>query len=372
MRVLFLSVFLAVLALLGIYFYFYFRRMISCCAKQIRGRSLTALAALGGVLAVALAFNILSVWAIAIVYLFGFSLCMELFHLIVKRIRPGCKRWDVIYRCGLVPMLLSALMMGYGFWNMNQVVRTDYRIETEKAAGEKGYRIVMISDLHYGTIKGLDHLKACVERIEEEEPDLVVLCGDLVDEGTTRERMEEAMAVLGSIRCPMGVYFVYGNHDRTRYAGNPHFTAEELEQTVIAAGIHVLADEAAQPEGGFTVIGRDDRSFPQNGQRKSLEELTKDVDRTDFILLLDHQPCELEAADAAGCDMMLSGHTHAGQIWPAGQLSQAAGIVELNYGYRKLNRLQVIVSSGLVGWGYPMRTSRHCEYVVIDVENGAG
>lgn len=93
------------------------------------------------------------------------------------------------------------------------------------------------------------------------------------------------------------------------------------------------------------------------------------VDPEDFILLLDHQPCEQEAVDAAGCDLMLSGHTHAGQIWPVGQISQAAGIVEMNYGYRKLNRLQVIVSSGLVGWGYPIRTSRHCEYVVIEVGN---
>ena len=82
--------------------------------------------------------------------------------------------------------------------------------------------------------------------------------------------------------------------------------------------------------------------------------------------MLDHQPSELEAADRAGYDLLLSGHTHAGQIWPTGLISQAVGIVELNYGQRKLDHLQVIVSSGI--GGYPIRTSRHCEYVIISVE----
>lgn len=71
--------------------------------------------------------------------------------------------------------------------------------------------------------------------------------------------------------------------------------------------------------------------------------------------MLDHQPSELEAADRAGYDLLLSGHTHAGQIWPTGLISQAAGIVEWNYGYRKLDHLQVIVSSGIGGWGYPIQ-----------------
>ena len=87
-----------------------------------------------------------------------------------------------------------------------------------------------------------------------------------------------------------------------------------------------------------------------------------------FILLLDHQPCALEAADRAGCDLMLSGHTHAGQIWPSGLISQGTGMVELNYGYRMMNHLQVIVSSGIAGWAYPVRTSKHCEYVIVTVE----
>lgn len=191
MRSLFLCAFIAVLVLLGIYFYFFFRRMLLCFVKGIQGIILHLLPAAGGLLAAAIAYHIMSVWAIAILYLFGFSICMDILFLTGKKIWPGLGRrgiWRTIYRCGLVPVLCSALMMGYGFWNMNQMIRTDYRIVTEKTAGEKGSRIVLISDLHYGTIKGLKNLQTCVRRIEEAKPDLVVLCGDLVDEGTTQTR----------------------------------------------------------------------------------------------------------------------------------------------------------------------------------------
>ena len=64
-------------------------------------------------------------------------------------------------------------------------------------------------------------------------------------------------------------------------------------------------------------------------------------------------------------DLSLSGHTHAGQIWPTGQLGELIGVNELNYGYRQDGDYQVIVSSGIGGWGYSIRTGGHSEYVVI-------
>ena len=112
------------------------------------------------------------------------------------------------------------------------------------------------------------------------------------------------------------------------------------------------------------MIGRRDASAPQ---RTDLEELTENIEPDKMRILLDHQPGDLKENEQAGIDLQISGHTHAGQIWPTGQLMELMGINEINYGYRKMGNLQVIVSSGMAGWGYPIRTGGHCEYVMIQV-----
>ncbi len=82
--------------------------------------------------------------------------------------------------------------------------------------------------------------------------------------------------------------------------------------------------------------------------------------------MADHQPIESEENDAQGVDLQLSGHTHAGQIWPTGVLSELLGA--LNYGQYRTGGCDVIVSSGIAGWAYAMRTGEHCEYVVVDLK----
>lgn len=366
----FLGVLIASVILIGTYFYFYFKRMIGWMVKRAPARAVKSFAAAGGALMGVLSVRMRSVWAIAVLHVLCLSLCVDAVHLALGKIKKRERKagWHGLYCSGLIPVLCTAFILGYGYWNMHRVVRTDYHIGTHKDIREEGYRIAMISDLHYGLTMGAKELQAYAVEIEAARPDMVVLCGDIVDEGTTKGQMEEAMSILGTIESPLGTYFVHGNHDKTRYAGNPNFTAEELERAIREAGIHILADERVRVTQDFTVVGRDDRSFPRNGRRKEVDELLEGARQDDFILLLDHQPCELPAVDKAGCDLMLSGHTHAGQIWPAGLISQGTGMVELNYGYRRLDHLQAIVSSGIAGWGYPVRTSRHCEYVVVTVE----
>ena len=86
-----------------------------------------------------------------------------------------------------------------------------------------------------------------------------------------------------------------------------------------------------------------------------------------FILLLDHQPSELEKNSELGYDLQLSGHTHKGQIWPVGLISELFNFNELEYGYKEIDDFKVIVSSGISGWNYPIRTGSKSEYVIIDI-----
>lgn len=247
------------------------------------------------------------------------------------------------------------------------MVQTGYEIEIDKEIRPEGYRIALISDLHLGTTFGLDELRQYAEDISNTEPDLVILCGDIVDEGTSLEWIQEAMPILGSIESSFGVYYVYGNHDNATYTENPRFTPSQLSEALLQAQIQILVDEAVEIQDDITLIGRQDRSMARRSGRKSLDQLLENVDREDFLLLLDHQPCELEEADREGYDLLLSGHTHAGQIWPVGLIAGATGINAVNYGQEQLHHLQVIVTSGIAGWGYPIRTQQHSEYVIIDV-----
>ena len=103
------------------------------------------------------------------------------------------------------------------------------------------------------------------------------------------------------------------------------------------------------------------------GTRKTGEELLAGVDQENFLLLLDHQPHEYAENGSLGYDLELSGHTHAGQLWPVGWINQAFRANDLNYGYGQFGTMQAIVSSGIGGWGYPLRTSGHSEFLVVQV-----
>ena len=89
-----------------------------------------------------------------------------------------------------------------------------------------------------------------------------------------------------------------------------------------------------------------------------------------FHILADHQPNSLKDNALAGYDLMLSGHTHAGQIWPVGLLTELFGRDTRNYGYERIGGMDLIVSSGIAGWGYPFRTGKHCEYVIVRIRTG--
>lgn len=270
----------------------------------------------------------------------------------------------ILYRSGAASLLAACMLLGYGMWNMAHIRETTYTVISDKVTTP--YRIALITDTHYGTIQDKELLKSHLKIINDAQPDLVILGGDLVDEGTSKADMQVLFDMLGSQLHPRyGIFYVYGNHDRQPYTQNKAFTADELKQTITESGIHILQDASVELGDELLLAGRDDARWGNSGQRTSTDALLQGADRSRFMILADHQPVELSENAAASVDLMLSGHTHAGQIWPVGLFSSLTGVY--NYGLYQEGDCTLIVSSGFTGWGYPIRTQGHCEYVLVDL-----
>lgn len=355
----------------GIYVYYYIRRIMEFYGMDVRKIPFKISAVVLAVFIALACRNMWSVRTVIILHLLAFALLFDVIALFIKVIchnrQPGklYRFGRRMYGCGLLPIAAAALLLIYGFFNMDHVIKTEYLLETEKNLGN--YKVVLITDTHYGTIQDTEVLKNKIEEINMQNPDIVVLGGDIVEEGTSKEQMQEVFQVLGGITNHYGIYYVYGNHDRQPYTQNRSFTNEELEHAITENGIVILEDDYVEIRDDLVIAGRGDAAWGNVSGRASTEEILDGIDREKYIILADHQPVEAEENSEQGVDLEISGHTHAGQVWPVGVLSELAGI--LNYGEYQEGACKVIVSSGFTGWGYPIRTEEHCEYVVINIES---
>lgn len=315
--------------------------------------------------------HIRGMWFVIFMHMVVFLLVIDLFGLIVRKCRRNkpFPYWvKAVYRSGLLAVLAAVAVTGFGYWNMHHIVKTEYTVQTDKEMREEGYTIVFFSDLHYGTTMNAEQLKQAADRIERENPDMIILGGDIVDERTSLAQMREAFEIMGNMDARFGIFYVYGNHDKNEYARNPAYTAQELADTIEQAGIRILEDETCEINGELLLIGRADRGH-DSGARQTIVQLVKSADAGMEWILVDHQPVEYAEAAESGCGLMLSGHTHAGQVWPGGLLADLFRMNELTYGCRKEGNLTEVVSSGIAGWGYPVRTEKHSEYVVVHLVN---
>lgn len=267
-----------------------------------------------------------------------------------------------VYRFGIVPVLLIAVLFTYGYFNMNSVHQTRYEIASDELS--RDYRIVFISDTHYGTIQSPELLKEKVDEINALNPDLVILGGDIVEEGTDKTEMQEVFERLGNIESVYGTYFVYGNHDRQRYTSDPEYTEDELAQTISQSGITILKENYVEIGNDILLVGRED--LGAKAERLEADALLNGADTDRFILVADHQPNNVKSNAEYGADLQLSGHTHGGQMLPLGWMTfMYNGYV---YGQYQEADTDIIVSSGFAGWGFPIRTQGVSEYVVVDLK----
>lgn len=229
--------------------------------------------------------------------------------------------------------------------------RREINIETEKPL-EKPLKIVLMSDLHLGyNIRGKE-LSKWAEKINTENPDFIIIGGDVLDGNIRPVTADRSFEVFRSLHAP--VFGVFGNHE---YYTGP----SESEDFYAKAGIRLLNDTASVVSG-INVVGRDDRT---NVMRKSVDSLMNGIDTSLFTILLDHQPYGLEEASSHGVDFQFSGHTHYGQMWPISWIERL--IFEDAYGYYSKGKTSYYVSSGIGIWGPKMRIGTRSEYVVLNI-----
>lgn len=273
------------------------------------------------------------------------------------------------YYAGWIALIISIIALSAGWYFAHHVWQTNYELKTTKEV--PSLKIAMFADSHLGTTFDEKAFSKHLREIQAQNPDILVVVGDYVDDGTSREQLINMTRYLGQLKTKYGIYYVSGNHDKGYYGAMYRgFSENDLFNELQKNGIHILQDESVLIDNLFYLIGRRDYSVQRErgGHRKSIEELIKDLDKNKYMIVLDHQPVEYNNEADAGVDLVLNGHTHGGQLFPFNQVGKLIGANDLVYGHEKRKNTDFIVTSGISDWAIKFKTGTKSEFVIIDIK----
>ena len=285
---------------------------------------------------------------------------VDLVYTIIAAIAKKERRFAVVKTLSLV---CGVLFLTYGILNMEIVTPKYHTYTSEKLT--QTHTFAFAADIHAGYAQPYSVTKKTVEKIRAEHPDFLVLGGDIVDDYTTKQQMQDAFALFKNIGFP--VYYLYGNHDRqghAEFANGPQFSQQELEDTMTANGVIILKDEFVQISDDLLLLGREDIT---EGEGRADPTTLVNPNPASFLIVADHQPVEFVKKNSMlGTDLQVSGHTHAGQLFPLKWLYALIG----GYVYGDYTHEDAImnVSAGACGWRMPLRTDAHCNFEIITLE----
>lgn len=289
-------------------------------------------------------------------------LMTDLAILIVTKIRKKAFRTYL----GWVAIPIAIVYLSMGWFLAHHVWIKEYNINTEKQV--EALRVVFLADSHVGTTFDGDGFAKQVERIQELKPDAVMVIGDYIDDDTSKEDMLGACEALGTLQTTYGVYYVYGNHDRGYYSAERRgYGPEELAMALTSNGVTILEDETVMLGDSYYLIGRKDRSAEGRGGRASMQQLVQALDPSKYTIVLDHQPHDFDNQAEAGVDLVLSGHTHAGQLLPINFMGEWTNENDMTYGLRTIDSTNFITTSGISAWSIKFKTGCNSEFVVVDI-----
>ena len=278
-----------------------------------------------------------------------------------KKEKDAPSRKAPFWLTGALALGITVVYMLYSYYMAIHVYKTEYTIKTDKDVAP--LRIALIADSHIGTCFDGHGFAKHIKTIEEQHPDVLVISGDFVDDDTDKRDMVLACRALGEMQTTYGVFYVPGNHD-AGYGDSRDFTYDDLLSELRQNGVKVLEDDAELVAGKYFIIGRNDRSM----ERLPIDRLMMFIDDPYYTIVLDHQPNDYDAEAAAGCDLVLSGHTHGGQMIPIRPIGELIGANDATYGLSTRGNTTFIVTSGIADWAVPYKTGTISEYCIIDIE----
>ena len=306
---------------------------------------------------------------------FGFLLLVLLgLEQLVRLVSGGraAKRWHGGILC--TSLVLALALTGYGLVHAQNTVVDRYDLQVDKPGEDM--KVVLIGDLHLSVNSRLATTKRMVELINAEQPDAVVIAGDIFTssyEGLSHP--EQYAEALRGIEAKYGVYAVYGNHDveETLFGGFPispisqAFRTAQMEQFFRDCNFTVLYDQVADI-GGVQLAGRVDGEKAGDGttNRMTPAELLANIDPARPVVVLEHEPKEFKALKEAGADVALCGHTHAGQLFPGNLVVPFFN--ENAWGYKKVHDLDTVITAGVGYYGPPMRVGTDSEVSVVNLK----
>ena len=284
---------------------------------------------------------------------------------VIRRIRA---RKDEGLRHGFdhridAPLALSVCVIVLTFGMINAgTLHTDTH-DWQADGLEQTHTFAFAADLHTGSAQSMDVLRDFCRQVNQSDAEFLILGGDVTDELTTYEDMVETYRILSTVDIPM--YMIYGNHDRqpdAHYVGGRTYTDEQLLAAINDAGITLLTDDYVLVAPDLVLLGREDISAGDD--RKAWSDLVNPY-AGKTLIVADHQPYDNEQLKAGESALQLSGHTHAGQLWPLQAAYMLLGLQA--YGDFCYSHTHLYVTPGFGVWDVPLRTEAHCAWELITI-----
>lgn len=280
----------------------------------------------------------------------------------------------------MMVLILAIAFTAYGSIHAKNITISQHDITLEKRVGSlENLKIVLLADFHLGYSVGCEDMQKMVDKVNTQNPDLVVIAGDIFDNDF--DALDDPLkleSILSGIQSRYGVYAVYGNHDvsETLVGGFSVSSSKNalrdsrMDEFLKKSHITLLEDQSVLIDNSFYLIGRLDGEKTGYGSkdRQSIEELLKNADTSKPIFFLNHEPNHLSDYDKNGVDILFSGHTHAGQFFP---LTITQPLAWQNYwGIKKIGNLYSVVTSGIGVYGPDLRVATNSEIMVLNIHFG--